>query len=67
MWPFLISLFPPKHDGWFFFAPHRETYNGIKTGIVELHIDLFSRPLKMTLIILHSRQEGSTQYGLVAP
>lgn len=67
MWPFLISLLPPKHDGWFVLAPHREMYNGIKTGFVGFHIDLFTRPLKMTSIILHSRQEGPIRRGLVAP
>lgn len=42
-------------------------YNAVKTGIVESYMDLLSSPQKMTLIILHSGQEGSTQCGAGAP
>lgn len=28
----------PKHDGWVFIAPHRDTYNGVKTGAVRFHL-----------------------------
>lgn len=60
-------LIPPKTWLMLFCEPHREMYNGVKTGVVEFFADLSSRPWKMTLIILHSRQEPSTQYGRNAP
>lgn len=48
----------------FIFIVNQKTWwiSSHATGIVELHVDLFSRPQKMTLIILHSRQEGSIHY-----
>lgn len=58
------SLSFPPQNMMDFIAPYREMYNGIKTGFVEFHIDLFPIPYKMTVIILHSRQEVSACYGL---
>lgn len=74
MRPFLILRFPhPPHpptqnmmDG----SSSRPTGRCImelKQGFAGFHIDLFSRPLKMTFIILHSGQEGPIWRKLVAP
>lgn len=62
--PGKYSSFPPFSQNLmnsFFTGPHRETCNRVKTGIVEYDIDFLSFLQKITLIILHSRQEGSTK------
>lgn len=65
--PFFFPSFPQNMMDGFSLHPTGKCIMELKPWIVEFHIDLFSRPWKMTLIILHSRQEGSTQCGLVAP